>query len=137
MTVKRAKATLTLIWLLAALPLLSILILRQLNGFYGTDAKAAWTWAAQYLFPQLTLIMGAWSVSRSPNEGKRLSSSITFWIAIALSLFYLFALYLVAGAQAGAEQTWQSVFEQSGLFLSLFQALIIGLLGKFFVEIRR
>jgi len=122
---------------LSVLPLLLILVIRQLNGFYGADAKAAWTWVAQYLFPPLTLIAGAWSVTASPGDRSKMSSPVIFWGAVFLSLFYIVVLYLVIGAQAGGEQTWQAVFEQSGLFLSLFEAFIIGWLGKLFIEIKR
>lgn len=137
MTVKKAKTALTMLWVIVTMPLLLLLIMRQLNGFYGTDAKAVWTWAAQYLFPPLTLIGSAWAVAQTPGEGKRIAAPIVFWVAIVMSLAYLCALLLVAGAQAGEGQSWQSVFEQSGLFLSLFQALLIGWLGKFFIESRR
>jgi len=103
----------------------------------GADAKAAWTWVAQYLFPPLTLIAGAWSVTASPGDRSKMSSPVIYWGAVFLSLFYIVVLYLVIGAQAGGEQTWQAVFEQSGLFLSLFEAFIIGWLGKLFIEIKR
>jgi hypothetical protein len=37
MTVRQAKSWLSIGWLVVILPLLFILVLRQLNGFYGSD----------------------------------------------------------------------------------------------------
>jgi hypothetical protein len=132
MTVKSAKIVLTALWGVGAIPLLSILVLRQLNGFYGDQAQAAWSWAAQFLFPNLTLIGGAWSVAASPDEDKPLGSSIVFWGAVVASAFYLAVLYVVLGAHASGSM--RSSLEQSGLFLGLIQALVVGWLGKFFIE---
>jgi hypothetical protein len=137
MTVRTAKIVLSLVWVGTGLPLLFVLMMRHLSGFYDPDPKAAWTWAAQYLFPNLTLIAGAWSVSPSPADRKAISSGITFWGAVILSLFYLVALYLVMGAQMVSEASFQTIFEQSALFLGLIQALVVGWLGKFFIETRR
>ena len=134
MTIKTAKLSLSLLWVVAAIPLMFLLIMRQLNGDFGDNSKAVWTWAAQFLFPNLTLIGGAWSVAASPNDDKPMSSVFVFWAAIALSLFYIVVLYLVLGAQEASSAAPQTVYEQSALFLVLIQALIIGWLGKFFVE---
>jgi hypothetical protein len=134
MTIKTAKIALSLVWVIGAIPLLLILILRQLVGFYDPDPKAAWTWAAQFLFPNLTLIGGAWSVAASPGENGPISSSIVVWGAMVLSGFYLVVLYLILGVQALSTRPWQTIFEQSALFLGLLNALVVGWLGKFFVQ---
>ena len=63
-----------------------------------------------------------------------MSSVLVFWIAIALSLFYLLVLYLVLGWQQTSSESPQSVYEQSAQFLVLIQALVVGWLGKFFIE---
>jgi hypothetical protein len=134
MTIKTAKVALSLIWVIAAIPLMLVLIMRQISGEFDDSAKSAWTWAGQFLFPNLTLIGGAWSVTASPNEDKPMSSVLVFWIAIALSLFYLLVLYLVLGWQQTSSESPQSVYEQSAQFLVLIQALVVGWLGKFFIE---
>ncbi|HKA73649.1 MAG TPA: hypothetical protein VKE26_17695 [Xanthobacteraceae bacterium] len=137
MTIRTAKLTISLVWMAGAIPLLLILIVRQLAGFYETDPKVAWTWAAQYLFPTLTLIGGAWSVASSAAEDTPMSSTVVVWGAILLSVFYIAVLYLILGAQAVSIQPAQTIFEQSGLYLSLLNALVVGWLGKFFVESKR
>ncbi len=93
MTIKTAKIALTALWGVCAIPLLLVLVLRQLNGFYGDQAQAAWSWAAQFVFPNLTLIGGAWSVAGSPEDDKPLGSAIVFWGAMIVSAFYIVILY--------------------------------------------
>ena len=133
MTIRNARFALTMVWVVAAIPLLLLLIFRQLVGFYDPDPKAAWTWAAQFLFPNLTLIGGAWSVAASPADDAPISSPVVVWGALVVSAFYLLILYMVLGVQAVTDQRWQTIFEQSGLFLGLLNALVVGWLGKFFV----
>jgi hypothetical protein len=36
-----------------------LLVLRQLNGFYGSDPKDVWSWFSQFVLPALTLLVGA------------------------------------------------------------------------------
>ena len=112
-----------------------VLVLRQVNGFYGDQAQAAWSWAAQFVFPNLTLIGGAWSVAGSPEDDKPLGSAIVFWGAMIVSAFYIVILYIVLGAQASGSM--RASLEQSGLFLGLIQALVVGWMGKFFIEAKR
>lgn len=38
MTIKTAKIALTALWGVSAIPLLLVLVLRQVNGFYGDQA---------------------------------------------------------------------------------------------------
>jgi hypothetical protein len=136
MTTKRARIVVTVIWVAGALPLLTLLILRHLSGFYGPDAKGVWAWAAQFVFPNLTLIAGAWSATPSAENDALPASTIVFWGAVILSLFEIVILFLVLGSQSGGTAP-QVVFEQSALFLGLLQALLIGWLGKFFIDGRR
>src|SRR5262245_13548869 len=133
MTIGKAKLALSLVWVTAAVPLLLILIFRQLVGFYDPDPKAAWTWAAQFLFPNLTLIGGAWSVAASPADDAPISSPLVAWGAIGISAFYLVVLFLILGVQGLGVRPWQTVFDQSGLFLGLLNGIVVGWLGKFFV----
>ena len=135
MTVRTAKIALTALWGVAVIPLLLILVLRQLAGFFGDDVQAPWTWAAQYVSPSLTLIGGAWTVSTNPEDDKALTSSVVFWGAMVLSGFYLVVLYLVLAAQVHGSV--KAVMESSGLFLGLIQGLVVGWLGKFFIEAKR
>jgi hypothetical protein len=134
MTLRTAKASLSILWILAIPLLLFTLIRRQLNGYYGTDPTAVWTWVAQFVLPGLGLILGAWSLKATPADDDTLRNQIVFWGAAVLSLLYLAALYYVVASQAWLDQDWGEVFKQSALFLSLIQATVIGLLGKFFVQ---
>jgi hypothetical protein len=134
MTVRGAKLWLSIGWMIALAPLVVILVLRQLNDFYGSDAKEVWSWFSQFVLPALTLLGGAWAVSASPNDQKPIDNPMVFWIAGALSVFYIVLLYVVIGKQPTSSLAWQEQFKQSALFLGVFQGLVIGVLGKFFIE---
>jgi len=134
MTVRSAKLWLSVGWMGVLAPLVIILILRQLDGFYGNDAKEVWSWFSQFVLPALTLLAGAWSVSASPTDQKPIDNPMVFWIAVALSVFYIALLYVVIGQQPLSPVPWQEQFKQSALFLGVFQGLVIGVVGKFFIE---
>lgn len=136
MTMRLAKSWLSIGWLVAVGPLMIILVLRQQNGFFGTDPKEVWNWFGQFVLPALTLLGGAWSVSVSPNDQKPIDNPMVFWVAVVLSIFYLTLLYLVIASQVGSSQPL-SQLKDSALYLGLIQGLVIGVLGKFFIESSR
>jgi cellobiose-specific phosphotransferase system component IIC len=133
MTVGQAKSWLSIGWLIAVGPLIVVLVLRQQNGFFGNDAKDVWSWFSQFVLPALTLLGGAWTVSTSPNDQKAIGNKFVFSVAVTLSIFYLALLYLVVASQVGSAQPVNQL-KDSGLFLGIIQALVIGVLGKFFIE---
>ena len=134
MTVRGAKLLLSIGWICALAPLVVILILRQLDGFYGSDAKEVWNWFSQFVLPALTLLAGAWTVSVSPNDQKPVENSTVLWVAGAFSIFYVLLLYVVIGRQPWSDLPWREQFTQSALFLGVIQGLVIGVLSKFFIE---
>ena len=133
MTVRQAKLSLSIGWLLAVGPLVIILVLRQLDQFYS-DPKDVWSWFSQFVLPGLTLLGGAWTVSTSASDGNRVDNPAVFWIAAALSVFYFVLIYVVIGKQAGTSGSLGDHFKDSALFLGVIQGLVIGVLGKFFIE---
>lgn len=135
MTVRTAKLSLTVLWGLAVIPLLLILVLRQLAGFFEADGQVAWTWVAQYVLPGVTLIGGAWTVAEPADVGHGRVSPVVFWGAFVLSAFYLVLLFLVLAALAHG--SIRQTVEGSGLFLGLIQGVVVGWLGKFFIEAKR
>jgi len=137
MTVRGAKLWLSVGWTAAMAPLVVILILRQLEGFYGNDAKEVWSWFSQFVLPALTLLAGAWTVATSPSEQRPIGNTVVFWVAVAMSIFYIVLLYVVIGKQPTSPLPWQEQFKQSALFLGIIQGLVIGVLGKFFIESNR
>jgi hypothetical protein len=137
MTARNAKSWLSVGWFCAVAPLVIILVLRQLNDFYGGDAKDVWNWFSQFVVPALTLLGGAWTVSASPTDDKQIDRPMVFWIAVVLSLFYIALLYVVIGMQTWSSMPWQEQFKQSALFLGVIQGLVIAVVGKFFIESAR
>lgn len=134
MTMRAAKMWLSIGWMGSIAPLVVILVLRQLEGFYGNDAKEVWSWFSQFVVPALTLLAGAWSVSASPNDQKTIDNPIVFYLAVGLCIFYVCLLYVVIGKQPLSPVPWQDQFKQSALFLGVFQGLVIAVVGKFFIE---
>jgi formate hydrogenlyase subunit 3/multisubunit Na+/H+ antiporter MnhD subunit len=140
MTVRTARTILSVLWLAFAAPLLLILIVRQLNGFYdspGSDIRELWNWVGQFVLPGITLIAGAWTVSTSPSDGKPVDNFMVFWAAIGMSVFYFVVLYLVIASQASTTHNWSESLKESALYLGLFQGAIIAVIGKFFIESAR
>jgi hypothetical protein len=134
MTVRSAKLWLSVGWACALAPLVIVLVLRQLDGFYGNDPKEVWSWFSQFVLPALTLLGGAWTVAASPSDQKPVENTPVFWVAAALSVFYVALLYVVIGKQPWSSLAWQEQFKQSALFLAIIQGVVIGVLGKFFIE---
>ena len=140
MIVRHAKMSLSMLWMFAVAPILLILILRQLDGFYdtpNTDPKEVWNWVSQFVLPGITLVAGAWTVSASPSDQKPIDNSWVFWAAIGMSAFYFIVLYLVIGLQGATQQPWPETFKQSALFLGIIQGAVIAVVGKFFIESAR
>jgi hypothetical protein len=140
MIVRTAKMSLSLLWLVAVAPLILILILRQMEGFYdipSTDPKDVWSWVSQFVLPGVTLVAGAWTVSTSSADKGPVGNPSVFWIAMGMSAFYLVVLYLVVALQAGSSAPWPETFKQSALYLGIIQGAVIGIVGKFFIESAR
>ncbi len=121
-------------WSCAVAPLVVILVLRQLNGYYGDDPKEVWNWFTQFVLPATTLLAGAWTVTAAPSDKNPIDNPVVFWVAAVLSAFYLIMLYVVIGMQARSALSWQELFKQSALFLGILQGLVIAVVGKFFIE---
>jgi hypothetical protein len=111
-----------------------LLVARTVTRFYGDDVKELWSWVAQLLFPVLSLIVAAWTVGGAHSDSRPIRSAMVFWGTLLLSLFYVATLYLVVGLEPLSPGDWLTVFRSSGWYLGLFQGIVIGALGKFFIE---
>jgi uncharacterized membrane protein YadS len=79
------------------------------------------------------LLAGVWTVSASSKDRKKIGNPMVFWVAVILSGFYLTLLYLTVANLVGSQQPLNQL-KDSALFLGIIQALVIGVLGKFFIE---
>lgn len=137
MTIGRARAALSLLWVGAGGPLLLLMVARSVTGFYGKDNNElleVWAWVATLLLPMLGLIVAAWSAGGSHGDDKPVRSMAVFWGALLFSAFYLATLYLVVVLEPPAPDPWATVFRTSGWYLGFFQALVVAAIGKFFIE---
>jgi hypothetical protein len=137
MTIGRARASLSLLWVFAGGPLLLLMVARSVTGFYGKESGELleiWAWVATLLLPMLGLIVAAWSAGGAQGDDKPVRSTVVFWGAFLFSVFYLFTLYLVVALEPPAPDPWANVFRTSGWYLGFFQALVVAAIGKFFIE---
>jgi hypothetical protein len=137
MTIGRARATLSLLWVFAGGPLLLLMVARSVTGFYGSESNElleVWAWIATLLLPMLGLIVAAWSAGGAHGDNKPVRSTVVFWGALLFSVFYLSTLYLVVALEPPAPEPWVNVFRTSGWYLGFFQALVVAAIGKFFIE---
>lgn len=134
MTVRTARAALSLVWLLAMAPLVLQLVYRSAVGFYKGDIIELWSWMSQLLFPVVALIISSWSVEEVQGDTHVIRSPFVFWGALLLSVMYIGSLYLVVIVEPLAENDWVSVFRSSGVYLGFIQGIVVLALGKFFIE---
>ncbi|MHB8272309.1 hypothetical protein [Bradyrhizobium sp.] len=134
MTVQRARAALSLIWVMLVGPLVLLFVARSVMRFYPGELLDAWTWLVQLLFPVLGIIIAAWSVTGSDADDTPVRSQYVFWCALVLSLFYLATIYVVVGLEPQSKDDWLTVFHNSGIYLGFFQGVVVAALGKFFIE---
>lgn len=137
MTIGRARATLSLLWVFAGGPLLLLMVARSVSGFYGKESGElleVWAWIATLLLPMLGLIVAAWSAGGAHGDEQPVRSMAVFWGAVLFSVFYLSTLYLVVALEPPAPDSWINVFRTSGWYLGFFQALVVAAIGKFFIE---
>ena len=137
MSVQRARDVLSILWVMVSGPLVLFLIARSVSGYYGHEPEKIidlWSWVFQFLFPVLGIIVAAWSVGAVRSQKKSIHSMPVFWGALILSVFYLFALWLVVVLEPFSEAQWSAVFRNSGIYLGPVQGIVVTALGKFFIE---
>jgi hypothetical protein len=132
--IRRARTTLSLIWVCGALPLVFLLIARSINRFYSEELMEVWSWVSQLLIPILAIVVSSWSVKGVSGDTSPVHSPVVFWGALALSVAYILALYLVVTLEPIYEVTWVRVFQTSGIYLGVVQGVVLLALGKFFIE---
>jgi hypothetical protein len=134
MTVQRARAALSFVWVISVGALVLLFVPRSVMRFYPGDPLEAWTWLVQLSFPALGIIIAAWSVTGSDADDTPVRSQYVFWCALVLSLIYLATIYVVVGLEPQSEDAWLTVFHNSGIYLGFFQGVVVAALGKFFIE---
>ena len=128
---------LALIWIIGALGLFCVIFLSSINGPLSTDPAAGWQWLLPNIMPTLSLIASSYFVPdlKLVKVGGSRSLAQFFQFAVALSVFYLFAILATIGAwafrESGSLIDWLLL---SNFWLGPLQGLTAAVIGIFFVQ---
>lgn len=133
MTLLRYARSLTLIWWVGGALVILLLLPRLFGGDPGVPDIAAWL--TTYLLPGLTLVSGAAAVSRGAEAGDAADVGAAYWVAVAASALYLLILTAaVVRVLITVGEPVDELLKPFGALLGLLQAVVIGLLGRFFIK---
>lgn len=134
MTLGRARAILSYLWVAASMPLLVIIIFQSILGKFGKDWDLTWSWLSPLIFPALFLVMSMWRVEGTSRDQEPVRSKHVFWLTVGISCTYLISVYAVVLLQPFSVLNLETLLRYSSLYLGLVQGLATGALGKFFLE---
>ena len=141
MTLGRAKAVISYVWVVIAVTILGIVFIQTLKGKYDFkpgDWDAGLAWAMPLVLPILGFIIPTWTLAGSARDQVIVKNVHVFVFALILSLLYFIALFVVlwqipveiSDIEAYATRTLRTT---SWVF-GVFQVAVVAALGKFFLE---
>lgn len=125
---------LMLLWWIGSLPVVLVLVLRLMVEDSSVPAIVAWL--STYLLPGLTLVSGV-ALTRPTGDASDPAPDLgSIFLAAALSstLYLLILVMAVLKVVLTTGDTAQNLLQPWGALLGLFQAIVIGLLGRFFAK---
>lgn len=134
---EKARRWLGLLWLGSALVLFLVIFLQGLTGRYGEHGahlKDAWAWFLPTVLPTCSLIVGVWFADRKRGRREKPAERFRFWVALALSAFYLLLVWLTLFGQVYSDLSVLEMFQLSHLWLAPAQGLAAAALAAFFRE---
>ena len=134
MTVGRARAVLSILWIVLTCPLILLISIQTVVGYYGDDWDLPWSWLMSLIFPTLSLVVAVWTVSTASVMEKPVRSMHVFWGAVTISLFYLINLYIAVIVPNYSHFAIEKALKASAWYLVPLQGLVTVSLGKLFVE---
>ena len=138
-----ARWQLAMVWVPSCAVLFLILVAQSLGGAYGTQLQRAWGWALPTFLPTLALMTSVFAAdalsvrTKSPAYVRR----SFFGLAMGLSLFYLFTVFVSVGAQPFVGMVTAApdmvvarleLLELSNMWLSPLQSMVVAALGVLF-----
>jgi hypothetical protein len=133
MTIGKARAILSGVWIFGSAPLILIITIQTIMGVYD-DWDTPWSWLTPFIFPLLSLIVTVWTVSRPPALDHEVKEAYVLWAAVFMSLFFLLIMYAIPILGRMSPTPMGKIMKASVWYLSPLQALVTVLLGKFFIE---
>jgi hypothetical protein len=141
MTLGRAKAIISYIWLILGSIIYALVVYLTLIGkfrFSASDWDAGLSWVTPLVLPVLGFIIPTWTIVGTNKDHVILKNIHVFIAAVLMSVLYLLALFgvlwLLPQEIGAIEKYVNEVMRTSSWFLGTFQALIVVVLGKFFLE---
>jgi hypothetical protein len=129
-----AQKRLAVLWLTSGILLFLLLIFQSINGKYGTQSEAAWSWFLPNIMPTLTMIIGVLIIEGRERDHRKSEEPFLFHLAFALSCVYLVVLALTFFAQPLVTMSPLELMRRSNLWLAPIQGLVTTALGAFFVK---
>jgi hypothetical protein len=138
-SVGRARAVLSTVWIVLGLPLIGVVFLQTIKGKYGqNDWDTGFSWLIPLLFPTLSLIIATWTVAETPKDRIIMTNKHVFYLSLTVSIFYLGMLYSVIGFMPPTLSEFETyvanIMRRSSWYLGTVQAIVVVLVGKFFLE---
>jgi hypothetical protein len=137
MTLGQARGILSTAWVIMALPLIAIVFLQTIHGNYE-EWDAGFGWLIPLLFPVLSLIFATWTVAETRRDRVVMHNKYVFFLSLIASVFYLALLYAVLGSMPREldqlHDYIRRVMRPSSWYLGSIQAVVVILVGKFFLE---
>ena len=135
MTLGRAKAVLSYLWITAFVILCAIISLQTLFGKFGSgdDWDTGFVWFFSLTIPSVSLMLTVWALQQTAEDKKEVTSSHVLWAAIALSAFYLACMLALLLLHPFAELPLQTQLRHSAWYLAILQGIVTALLGRLFI----
>ncbi len=141
MRLGRAKAIISSTWLFLGVIIYLVVIYLTIIGkfkFAPGDWDAGLAWISPLILPVLGFILPTWTLTGTRRDRVELKHMYVFFFAIFLSLLYLLALFFVLWRLPEEiheiEEYVNQVMRTSSWYLGTFQALILIVIGKFYLE---
>jgi len=136
LTVGQARAMLSYVWIILALPLFAIVFFQTVRQRY--EWETGFGWLIPLLFPNLAIIVATWTLSETRKEQIVLKNRYVFILSLLFSIVYLLALYTVVWQMPldfdAVKVYVEKVMRYSSWYLGAFQAIVVVVVGKFFLE---
>jgi hypothetical protein len=141
MTVGRAKAIISYVWLIFGGTIFGLVVYLTLIGkfrFSPTNWDAGLSWVIPLILPVLAFMVATWTVQTTQKDRMVLRHSHVFFAAVFFSVLYFLGLFGVLWRlprEIGEIENYvDDVMHTSSWYFGAAQALIIVVVGKFFLE---
>jgi predicted PurR-regulated permease PerM len=136
-TVGKAKAILSLVWVLLSIPLIGIEFIQTLNDNYD-QWDVGLGWLIPLVLPVLSFIVATWTVTETDSDRVLLKKFHVFVTSLLASVVYLGLLYVVVLLMPRDLELLRDYIEHkmkpSSVWLGVLQGIVVIMVGKFFLE---